>query len=299
MPALPPPSMQIGGPEYGNIPAAFPGPEAFGGLQPGIAYTPATLIQQVSTATTVATPANLTVNVASTGVGNTLVALVAVAATGSSPGFSAPAGWIVQGGTLGNNAGNTLAGRFFVFPNNPGAITSVQFNITNANGIAIAFYEFDDNVVGGSMDTLYGFLGGGPGNASFSNGSTAPSVVSYTPSVGPVLLVGFECDVTGQAYTAANVGPGWIADTTATSTTGATLVVIRPFHTVTTPVGGQPYQIAGSLAGSIANGVIAASLTLASTGSIYGGNAASQWYGGAQAIGDGPCPKAGGAGGGY
>lgn len=305
MPALPPPGMQIGGPEYGNIPAAYAGPEPFGGLVPGTAYTPATLIQQVSAATTVATPASLTVNFASTGAGNTLVVCVAVAATGTAPAFTTPTNWTAVGGAGGTTGANTLAGNMFIFPGGagpgaqPGGLTSVVLSVTNANGIAAAFYEFDDNVVGGQFDSLYGAVAGNPARQSFANSISSLNGTPYTPSVGPVLFIAFECDVTGQAYTAANVGPGWVTDTTATSTTGATLVVIRPFHVVTTPAGGVLFQLAGSLAGAIAGGLVQTSLTLASTGNVYGGAASSQGIGASQAIGDGPCPKAGGAGGGF
>lgn len=258
MPALPSPDMQIGALPQGFSPLPSAGPS----LQYGFNTQPPVLVQQVSGASTVAAPANFTLaGISATKVGSYLVAVVALA-TSASPTINTPTNWTSVANVAGGNAGNTLGGRILVYPNNPGGITNIVFpTLASVNGIAVAFYEFQ-NVF--AIDTGYG----GPGNQGFSNSSATPSVPAYAPPTGPVLIVGYEADVTGQAYTPANVGSGWVTGTAATSTTGATVCVIRPFYTITTPIPGQSYQLTGSLAGAIASGASMLSFLCAASGSL-------------------------------
>lgn len=259
MPALPPPSMQIGGLPNGaaSVSPLPAGPAlAYGFVENGPA-----LVQQKAGASSAAAPANFTLSaIPATTAGSFLVFMMAAATSGAATINTPAGGWVrVSGGTGG--AGNTVAGAIWVLPNNPGGITSVALTgLVAVNGIATWFGEFA-NVQ--AIDPVYNAAGGA---ATYSAGSTTPAGVSYAGAAnGPLLLVGFEMDVTGQAYTAANVGPNWVAGTTATSTLGATNCIIRPFFVVTNPLIAQTYQLAGTLAGSIANGVSLASL-LAATG---------------------------------
>lgn len=258
MPALPPPDMQIGAlpPGYGPLPPTGPG------LGQGFNLGLPTLVQQVAGASSSAAPASFTLSgITSTRIGTFLVVCVALAES-AAPAITTPANWTIVTGANVGNAGNTLGGRIYVYPNNPGAITSVAFTtLTNVNGIAVWFGEFS-NVY--TVDNAYGT----PGSGTFSNSATAVSAPSYTPAIGPVLLAGMEADITGQVYTPANVGTTWVAGTTATSTLGATNTIIRPFFTVATPTINTTFQLAGSLAGALASGASLVSLIPGTAGPL-------------------------------
>lgn len=263
MPALLPPDMQIGGPEAGKTPTLYSGPAATTGNAGTL--LPPQLIQQVALASTVAAPTTFTLSgITATKAGSFLVLCLAYAESGA-PNVSTPAGWTTT--AAGGNAGNTLGGRIMFQANNPGGITSVVLStLSGINGIAVWFIELA-NVY--ALDS--GFNNNGAAQ-SFSNATTTPSISSYTPQSGPLFLVGFECDVTGQTYTPTNVGPsGWIAGTTATSTTGATNAVIRPFYSITTPNIQTTYQLKGTLAGSIAAGNCLLSLLCSAGGELVAG----------------------------
>lgn len=287
MPALNPPSMQIGALPMGasTLTTQPAGPS----LGYGFNDAPAQLVQQVAGASSSAAPATFTLaGITATKVGTCLVALVSVAQSGAAS-VSTPSGWTVVAGASGSNAGNTLGARAFLYPANPGGITSVVFStLSGVNGIAVWLGEFSSVF---AADPAYA-------NATYSNGSTAPAATAYTPIVGPVLLVGCESDVTGQAYTPANTGVGtaWVAGTTATSTTGATNTILRPFWTLTTPELQSPYQLKGTLAGSIACGAALVSLLCGTTGPLTQPTP-EQLQVGAWGGGLGPT-KPGGAGGG-
>lgn len=257
MPALNPPGMQIGAlpPGFGPLPPAGP-PLAYGQN-----VAPPKLVQQVSGATSAAAPATASVTIAATQAGSMLVALVSYAQSGA-PTVPTPAGYTAV--AVGGNPGNTLGGRIYYQANVASGITSFALaGLAGINGVAIAVYEFQNVYV---ADNGYG---GGQGNQGFSNASTTPNVQNYpSPAAGPVVLIGFECDVTGQAYTPANVGVGWTPGTTATSTAGATNTIIRPFSVVTSPVETLTYQLAGTLAGSIASGACLLSLICATSGPL-------------------------------
>lgn len=272
MPALQPPSMQIAALPTGasTVTPLPPGPA----LQYGFNDAQPSLVQQVAGASSAAAPATFTLaGITATKAGSFLVCCVAAALSGA-PTISTPSGWTPVAGASGTSAGNTIAGRLFVYPNNPGGITSVAIaTLAGVNGIACWFGEFT-NVQ--AVDPLYA------GAAAATNGSTAPSATAYTPTAGPVLLVGLEADVTGQAYTAANVGSNWIAGTTATSTLGATNCILRPFYVVTNPEPGVQYQLAGTLAGSIANDASLVSLLCATSGPLL--QPQPQGYAGAPAV---------------
>lgn len=268
MTALPPMSLQIGGLPPGHSPSGNTtnGPELFSGILP---WAPLSIVQQVAAATTIATPPSLAVTIAATGVGNHLIAFVAVAGTGVASVFTTPANWAPIPGSSGENAANTLAVAGFKFIGNPGAITTVTFTVSNANGIAAIVYEIDDTALTGLSDVGYNVVGA---TQVTTNSSATPGATAYTPSAGSLLLIGIECDVTGQAYTPANTGAGWVTDATATSTTGATLIVIRGFHAVSNPVQQSAYQLKGTLAGAIANGAVMASWLLGASYQLFGNN---------------------------
>lgn len=257
MPALQPPSMQIGALPTGYGPSAPAGPAlAYGAVANGPA-----LVQQKAGNSTAAAPAAFTLSaIPATTAGTFLVMGIAYAQSGAAT-VSTPAGWTVLASA--SSAGNTIGGRILYQANNPGGITSVALSaLTGINGIAVWFAEFS-NVF--AVDAVYGSSGGA---AAYNNSSTAPAATAYSASAGPLLLVGFETDVTGQAYTAANVGAGWVTGTTATSTLGATNAIIRPFFVFTSPIETLTYQLAGTLAGAIANGTSLVSLICSTTGPL-------------------------------
>lgn len=79
-----------------------------------------------------------------------------------------------------------------------------------------------------------------------------------------------------------NVGVNWVAGTIATSMFGATNCIIRPFYVVTTPEVNVTYQLAGTLAGSIANSASLVSLLCATAGPLT--QPQPQGYQGAPAV---------------
>lgn len=304
MPALQPPSMQIGAlpPGWSPLPSTGPSPTA------GFAMGTAPLLQQVAAATTVATPASLTVTIAATTAGSTLLAGVAVAATGSAPVITPPANWVAMGGSTGANAANTMGAGLYFLPGafNAGGITTAVFNVTNANGIVAWVAEFGGPWLPSpypASNTAANYTAGvfAGGALAATNSSAAPTGTSTNPQAGPVMLWGFEADVTGQVYTPANVGGVWTAGSIATSTTGATLVVIRPFFQIANALQANvPYQIKGSLAGALANVVAEAMLPMALSDSLIQPFPQSEPGSGIQIGGWGPLgpTKPGGAGGG-
>ena len=297
MPALPPPSMQIGAlPNGASTVSPLPaGPS----LQYGFNEQQPVLVQQVAGASSSAAPAAFTLSgITATKAGSFLVFLVAAALSGA-PTISTPTGWTPVAGASGLSGGNTLAGRLFVLPSAAAGITSVVIStLAGVNGIATWFGEFQ-NVF--AVDPVYNSAGGN-GAQNFTASGSTPSGVTYTaPVQGPLLLVGFETDLTGQAYTPANVGANWVTGTPATSTIGATNTIIRPFFTVTNPLILQGnYLLAGTLAGALANGASLVSLLTATTGGLlsYPGPFGFPGGGGGQAWGALGGTKPGGAGGG-
>ncbi len=289
MPALPPPSMQIGAlpPGAGALPPSGPP------LAPGFVLTGPSLVQQVAGASSAAAPATFTLaGIAATQPGSFLVCCAAAALSGAGAVANPTGSW--AGTNAAGAAGTAILGKIYILPNNPGGITSVVFStLTAVNGFAVWFGEFA-NVQ--ALDTIYGTAGG---MQSYTTSSTGQSSNSYTPAVGPLLLVGFEADLTGQPYTPNLVGKNWVTGTSVTSTLGATNVVIRPFFVVTTPEVVQTYQIAGTLGGLLANGVSQISLLTSTSGPLQqpqpfgfpGGASGAAWG----ALGG---TKPGGAGGG-
>lgn len=215
MPALQPPSMQIGA----LPPGAGPLPPTGPALQPGfLTTTPPTLVQQVSGASTAAAPANFSVNIAASQAGSTLVALVAITATGAVS-ITGPANFTPV--AAGDSAARGLGGRLYVLQNNPGGITSVGVTgVANVNSIAIAVYELAN--IGAALITQ-----GNGAYQTFNNGSSTPSL-SASPFAGAMYWVGCEAGISTGAFT--NQGSSFLAaGAVATSTTGATNLAIRPF----------------------------------------------------------------------
>lgn len=289
MPALPPPSMQIGALPPGFGPGAPSGPA----LGPGFVTTGPSLIQQVAGASSAAAPATFTLaGITATQPGSFLVCCAAAALSGAGSIANPTGAWAGVASASGGS-GNAILGKMYILPNNGGGITSVVFStLTAVNGIAVWFGEFA-NVL--ATDAVYGTSGA---MQSYAN-STGQTSTSYTPAAGPLLLVGFETDLTGQTYTPGLVGKNWVTGTPATSTLGATNVVIRPFFVFTNPELLQAYQIAGTLAGALVNGVSQLSLLTSTSGPLQqpqpfgfpGGASGAAWG----ALGG---TKPGGAGGG-
>lgn len=305
MPALQPPSMQIGAlpPGFGPLPSTGPNPVV------GSSFGTAPIVQQVAGASTTAAPASFSLTIAGTQVNSTLIAGVAVAGNGTASVITMPANWQALAGSVAENAANTLAVGLYFLPGqfDPGSVTSVLATVTNANGIAVWVAEFSGNwlpspypVSNSAGNYSAGVFAGG--SAGVTNSSAAPTGVTIQPQASPVMLWGIEADVTGQAWTAANLGGVWNTGAIATSTTGATLVVIRPYFQIAAPLQANiTYQVKGTLAGAIANGVATALLPMALSDSLIQPFPQSEPGSGAQIGGWGPLgpTKPGGAGGGY
>lgn len=98
---------------------------------------PITRVQTVTAQSAAPGAGNVTPIFASTGAGNFLV--ICVAATGTSPTISTPASW-TQDSKL---QVATLAHAVYVFPNNPGSITSVIVSLGGTiQGVAAVAMEF-------------------------------------------------------------------------------------------------------------------------------------------------------------
>src|SRR5260221_11897582 len=165
MPALEPPSMQIGAlpPGYSPLPPAGPA------LAYGFNLALPVVVQQVSLATTTLGPTGLVVTIAGSAVGTMLIALVAYAEAGAVT-IPTPAGYTLIAGTVGNSGGNTIGGRVFIQPGNPGGVTTFTLASTiNTNAIACAVYEVSNLV---SPDGGYS-TGAAPGNRAYAASTTS------------------------------------------------------------------------------------------------------------------------------
>lgn len=213
-------------------------------------------IQQASSASSAAAPASFTTAAfTATQTGSLVVAIAAVATSGAAT-VTTPASFTL--GPSVQNVGNTLAAFLFFRANVPSGITTVTFNpLANVNGIAVAVYE-----IGGMTATPQDQQG-----QNANNSSTSVGPVNANPAQSNTFVVGCEADLTGQAFT--YTGSTYlVAGTTATSTVGATNVIIRPFAGATGPVKPLNATLSGTLAGALANGSVIADF-LSSISNVY------------------------------
>lgn len=216
-----------------------------------------TLLNQSAAASSSAAPSTFTNTITSTTAGTTLVALVALAASGASPTITTPANWTLLGSLT--TAGSAIAAIVYAYPNNPGGITTVVFaGLASVNGIATHVSEWQ------GMPLTLNFDPGGVVQNVYATATTAPAVTSRTPVLGNVLWIGALAALTGLSLTAANVpsaGIGaWTALTATTSTTGATNVNLQPFYSLPGPQYPAGTGSKVGLAGTTTSGAAGASM---------------------------------------
>lgn len=240
MPALLPPSMQISGiaPSVGaggGVPGVFIPPPQIPLLMP----RGASIIQTLGASTSASGPTNITQTVTSTQVGTTLVWVVAVNASAAAALGGTPTGWTLLAHPT---AQATLDTAIYVYPNNPGAITSVTFSsnaTATTGGIAAYFYEL-------------GYVLPGTGNITFTtaNGSsTSPGSSSPPTLIGNGgICIGYNAWVATPTWTG-GCQPGvaqWTQAAQQTSTAGTTNAALQvgyfpisPYMAFTSPNGFQ------------------------------------------------------------
>lgn len=207
MPALPPPSMQIGALAPGFSPFPPTGPVRQTGQNPALA----TLLQNAGANTSASGPTNISQTVTATQVGTYLVWAVAVSASAASALGGTPTGWTLAA----SKSVATLSLGVYVFPNNPGGITAVTFSsnaTATAGGIASWFWEVDNAPFATQT------------NASANATSTALASGALTPVADSALILGAGAWVLGTATltdTSTNNLP-WSINAQKSSTGGAT-----------------------------------------------------------------------------
>ena len=215
MPALPPPSMQIGAlpPGYSMLPPNGPVRQ--------LNQTPAlpVIVQSAGANTTASGPTNITQTVTATQVGTYLVWVVAVNASAGAALGGTPTGWTLAA----SRSSATLAVGVYVQPANPGALTSVTFSsaaTATTGGIASWFWEVDNCPFSTFSAT------------SAVGSSTAPASGSVTP-LPSGLMLGMVAWVLGTATftnTSTN-SPPWVTNAQQSSTGGTTNAAVRTGQT--------------------------------------------------------------------
>lgn len=236
MPALPPPSMQIGALAPGFSPLPPAGPVR------GMQQMPAlpVLTQSAGANTTSSGPTNITQNVTSTRSGTFLVWAVAVNASSGAALGGVPAGWTL----LASRVVGTLALGIYVYQANPGGITSVTFSsgaTATSGGIASWFWEVDNAP----------FAAGASGTAT--GGTTSVSSGAVTPGADSSLVLGIAAWVAGAVTFSdtSSGGTGWATNAQQTSTGGTTNAAIQTAST-TVPFGNPAaLTFQGTLSGAV------------------------------------------------
>jgi hypothetical protein len=215
MPALLPPSMQIGAnpPGYSAMPST--GPIRTPMANPALPVT----IQSAGFSTSVSGPTNISQTVTATKTGTYLVWGVAVNASAGAALGGTPAGWTL----LTSQTVATLAAALYIFPGNPGALTSVTFSsnaTATTGGIASWFWE---------LDNVFFVTAKG---VSANGNSTSPASGSVTPANNLNMMLGMVAWVLGAATLSAPTG-GWTTTNAQTSSTvGTTNAAIETFSQI-------------------------------------------------------------------
>lgn len=211
MPALQPPSMQIGA----LPPGAGPLPPSGPALAQAYQYTPPRVVQIVASATTgAAQPTSAVVNIAASQAGSLLVALIGGMAQGGTQNIPTPTNFTALPNTQGQ-ASNTLACCIAVLANNVGGITSVTWpTLTNWSSAIMGVIEIAN--AGSAPNTVISAQ-------SLSLSATTHGAFSnpYSPLLGVLafvgLLFGNSAAVISNASTPTGAGQ-WIASAVQTST---------------------------------------------------------------------------------
>lgn len=204
-----------------------------------------TIIQTAGAATTTATPASLTVTLAATQAGTTLLALFTNHDGGSSTVNPPGGGWFNAGSYF---AQSNMRHRLYMLQpaNNPGGITTVQFTLATVDSACCIIYEVANLQAPTSPQDV------ATGNAN--TGSTTPASGTSTPATLNELWLGSLANIATATLTPANLPAGlWTAVTAQASTNGTTNMQLAGFYAL--PGAGMPQpmlQIAGSLSASVA-----------------------------------------------
>lgn len=216
MPALPPPSMQIGAPQPGYAPYAVTGP------MPGMNATPGAypqFYQSAGATTTISGPTNISQTVTATRQNTLLVWAVAVNASAAAALGGTPTGWTLATSTITA----TLALGLYVMlaANNPGGIASVTFSsnaTATTGGIASWFWEVPS--------APFAIPSGGAHSTNgATSGTTSGSAVAPTEMT---LVLGATAWVLGAStWTVTQGGSGWVVNAQQSSTNGTTNAALQ------------------------------------------------------------------------
>lgn len=118
-----------------------------------------TRVQTPSSNNGAAAAATVVLTFASTGAGNVLFACIIA---GTSTSITPPAGWVQIGTTQNLTSGGIMA--CYIYPNNPGAITTQTFNLS-PSGLAVALgAEYSGTIIGAGVDAFnFGVFSPGTG----------------------------------------------------------------------------------------------------------------------------------------
>lgn len=234
MPALPPPSMQIGALAPGFSPLPPAGPMRTPNQNPAVA----SVIQSAGASTSASGPTNITQTVTATQPGTFLVWAVAVNASAGAALGGTPAGWTL----LNSRVVATLALGLYVYQSNPGSLTSITFSSSataTTGGIASWFWEIDNCPWPAK------------GSITATGSSTAPASGSVATLPSGIML-GVVAWVLGTATfsnTATN-SPPWVTNAQQSSTAGTTNAAIQTAQATDAWAELAPNDIHGTLSAS-------------------------------------------------
>lgn len=213
MPALPPPSLQIGALAPGFSPMPPAGPVRTPQQTPAAPV----IVQSAGAHTTSSGPTNITQTITATQQGTFLVWAVAVNASAGAALGGTPAGWTL---TSVSSAVATLAFAVYIYPNNPGGLTSVTFSsnaTATTGGIAAWFWELDNCPATAAV-------------VRFAAGtSTSPASGNLNPVLDSMLMLGATAWVLGTAtFTSTSTGGyAWTVNAQQSSTAGTTNAAVQ------------------------------------------------------------------------
>ena len=167
------------------------------------------ILQTPGSATTVLTPASVTLTFGATQQGSLLLAFVMAIGTVSST-IGTPANW----GTVVNNATTTFRVQVFKYLNNPGGVTTAVFNLTNAAAAAVMGLEIKGGLA--TLDYLV-MAGCSDSGTTFSSSVQNPAAPVYLNELW-AMAIGYNSGATLNG----TANPLYAqAGATQTSTTGS------------------------------------------------------------------------------
>lgn len=141
---------------------------------------------------------------AATTAGNLLVLLVSAAKNPGDVTFTPPAGWVQAGTTLHDDVFISVSTAVYLYPNNPGGITSVAITISSAVSAWHAYLmEFSGVATASPLDGT---------TAREQDHTTTPSSGPITTTAAGDLLIGWaEVDVVSAGEQSVTQPAGWTA----------------------------------------------------------------------------------------